>query len=199
MKKGLLIVLVLVALPGPLVLLGALAALLGGRATARYALGLQLVAKIPSRRKVREALRAAASRHGLEPDWLDTIGWVESRWRLSATNLRGTDGARGGSWGPTMVSARTARAWGYDGDMARFTTDLDFAADFSAQLLEAGFGDPGGRGQFQRYGKPASLEQAVAVWNAGVPELRQAPERTRDEYWPEASAARSKIQDLVVA
>lgn len=125
----------------------------GGPGTAPLALGGSIVALLPERARVRVALRSAAVRYGLNPDWLDVLGWHESRWRLAAVNNAGGDGARGGAWGPTQITEKTARGFGYEGPMSDLTFDPDLAADLTARMIA------------ER--APASLADLAAFWNAG--------------------------------
>lgn len=120
---------------------------------------------LPARERVRSSLRAAAERHGLDPDWLDALGWIESRWDGSAVNMTGGDLARGGAWGPTQITATTARAFGYTGPMEALTEDPDQAAELTAKMVEAGFAERAGKVYF--YGRPTSADQVASVWNAG--------------------------------
>lgn len=117
------------------------------------------------KRGVAQLLRDAFRGRGLDPDWGEALGRQESDLKADAVNLTGPDGARGGSWGPTQISAQTARAWGYQGPMERLTTDTAFAAQLTADMVAAGFSERGGQTYF--YGPPDSLEQLGAVWNAG--------------------------------
>lgn len=137
------------------------------------------------RSRVRRALRDAAARYGIPPEWMEAIGYVESRWRPDSVNMSGADGARGGSWGPTQISERTARAHGYTGSMEALLSDPELAADLTGQILAAS--------------TPANFAEAVAAWNAGRynadrdqdAELDpgEAPRITVEEYWPRAVAA----------
>lgn len=142
------------------------AALYGSRETAGI-VGLVAgpVGELPARVTVRGALRDAAIVHNLDPAWLDALGWVESRWNLAAVNQAGADGARGGAWGPTQITARTARAWGYGGPMEDLTSDPTLAADLTAAMVADGFAERGG--MLYHFGRPTSLAQVGAVWNAG--------------------------------
>jgi soluble lytic murein transglycosylase-like protein len=150
------------------------------------------------RGKVREALRRASSTAGLEADWLDAIGKVESDWNATPrTNMEGSDGARGGAWGATQITERTAREAGYTGAMEDILGEpnLDRMAELSARILSAGH--------------PRNFAEAVAVWNAGrygadlnfdnELEPGEAPESTVDDYWPKAQAALLTVQADPVA
>lgn len=111
----------------------------------------------PEQQRVRAHLRDGACRGGLEPDFLEAIGYVESNWTMEARNLTGPDGARGGSYGPTQISQQTARDHGYDGPMERFCEDPYVAATWSAIILND-----------KRKQMPlVTLADYVAKWNAG--------------------------------
>jgi soluble lytic murein transglycosylase-like protein len=149
------------------------------------AVTLGLVKLTEERRKVRLALRAAARRHGIDPDIMDALGRVESGWNLRAVNLSGPDGARGGAWGPTQITARTAAAHGYSGPMSAFTTDPDLAAEWSARIMAARPGGP-----------PRTVEDAAAWWNAGRASFASLPAGhiTREDYAPKARAALAQVK-----
>jgi hypothetical protein len=145
-------------------------------------------------RKVRAALRAAAARYGLRPDYLDAIARVENLWRLAGTNMAGTDGARGGAWGPTQITERTARALGYAGPMSAFNSDPELAAEWTARiLLDAHKRRP-----------LATLADYVGAWNAGRDDadknndgqLEELPatHSTRAHYLPRAVAALALVK-----
>jgi soluble lytic murein transglycosylase-like protein len=153
---------------------------------------------LSSRGKVRAALRRASSTAGLDPDWLDAIGKVESGWDANpATNMEGSDGARGGAWGATQITERTARDAGYEGEMKDLLGEenLDAMAALSATILAAGH--------------PRNFAEAVAVWNAGRYgadvnfdndlEPGEAPEKTVEDYWPKVQAALLAVQASPVA
>lgn len=121
-------------------------------------------------------------------DWGEALGRVESSLSLGATNHTGPDGKRGGAWGPTQITEKTARAYGYTGPMERLTTDLNFAASFSAQLAAAG--------------SPGTIEDLGAWWNAGRRSFDSLPEnhRTRLEYVPRlVDALTDSIEDSAAA
>lgn len=153
---------------------------------------------VKDRAAVREALRLRARLAGVSEDWLEALGETETRlgaWGF--LNDTGADAVRGGSWGPTQISARTARAWGYDGPMEALTEDMDLAAQLTADMVAAGFAEltptsylrdhPDAPYRPVRYGPPATFEDAMAVWNAGHPwaEL-SATSKARTDYVPRA-------------
>lgn len=157
--------------------------------------GAWLVTRAEERRRVRVALRDAAERAGLEADFLDAIGMVESRWRLAAVNQSGPDGARGGAWGPTQITERTARGHGYTGPMEAFTRDPELAALWTARILRASANR-----------RPLlTLADYVAAWNAGkddadrnddgqLEELRE-DHPTRVDYLPKAVVALTYVRE----
>lgn len=144
---------------------------------------------IVDRRRVRLALREAAVKFNLDPDFLEAIGYVESRWNVAAVNRAGRDGERGGAWGPTQITERTAREHGYTGPIEEFTRDAELAATWTGRILRAA--------SDRRHLE--TLADYVAAWNAGrddadrnndgeLEELR--PDHpTRSDYLPRAVAA----------
>lgn len=111
----------------------------------------------PEQQRVRAHLRDGAGRGGLEADFLEVIGYVESQWRMNQRNLVGPDGARGGSYGPTQISQQTARDHGYTGSMEKFCEDPYLAATWTARILND-----------KRLQMPmVTLADYVAKWNAG--------------------------------
>ncbi len=142
-------------------------------------------AVVVSKKRVRRALREAGVKQDVDPDILDALGYVESRWRLSAVNMSGSDGARGGAWGPTQITERTARAHGYTGPMSAFTKDPDLAAYWTAKIMRARPGGP-----------PERIEDASAWWNAGRRSAASldADHITRVDYIPKAIAALEKVR-----
>lgn len=165
--------------PVPVVLLALLVALVlsGGAAVVAVVLTEQ--------QKVRAALRRAAAKWGIDPDILDAIGYVESRWKLGAKVTTGTDGARGGAWGPTQITEKTAKAAGFTGNVADFTRDPDLAAEWTARIMLT---RPGGA--------PTTIEDASAYWNAGKTSAASlGPTHvTRVKYIPAAEKAIALVQ-----
>jgi hypothetical protein len=156
--------------------------------------GTAVVSLTEEQRKVRAALRAAAARYGLRPDYLDAIARVENLWRLSGTNLAGADGARGGAWGPTQITERTARALGYTGPMSAFNSDANLAAEWTARILV----------DAHRRKPLDTLADYAAAWNAGRDnadanndgQLEELPatHSTRAHYLPRAVAALALVK-----
>lgn len=147
--------------------------------------GAAVVVNLSAQQKVRAALRRAAKRFGVDPDIADALGYVESTWRLSATNMTGTDLARGGAFGPTQITEKTARGWGYQGPMSDLTTNLELAAEWTARGLAA---RPGGA--------PRTIADAAAWWNAGKASAAALPvgHVTRATYIPRAEKALAKVR-----
>lgn len=142
--------------------------------------GAYLVNRSTTRATVREALRLRARLAGVSEDWLEALGETETK--LGAAGLvndTGNDAVRGGSYGPTQISARTARAWGYDGPMQALAEDMDLAAKLTADMVAAGFAEltptsvlrsnPDAPYRPVRYGPPSTFEDMLSVWNAGRP------------------------------
>jgi hypothetical protein len=138
-------------------------------------------------RNVREALRTAAARHGLRADFLDAIGKVETDYRSNLVNQTGADAARGGAWGPTQITTKTARAMGYSGPMEEICADPELAAEWTARILAPGVGPK------------STLADYCACWNAGRynadrnndGQLEELPpgHPTKEQYLPRAIVA----------
>jgi soluble lytic murein transglycosylase-like protein len=148
-----------------------------------------------SQKRVRRALRAAAVKYGLNPDYLDAIGHVEGpRWTLNARSTHPADEARGGAFGPTQITERTARGGGYTGPMQAFREDPELAAEWTARLLAA-----------MHKSRPlVTLADYSAAWNAGKydadknnnDELEElhATHATRSSYLPKARLALAVVK-----
>lgn len=157
--------------------------LLGAAAAALAVGGTVVTIKITeARKRNRQLLRDAATRWNLEPDWLDAIGYVESRWNANATNMTGADLERGGAVGMTQITMKTAQAYGYKGSVQDLLASPETQAELSAQIMAAG--------------DPQSLEDAAAWWNAGRKRASQLPSShvTRTDYIPKAQAALTVVQ-----
>lgn len=135
-----------------------------------------------SREQVAAALRRAFEDYDLPASWGEALGEVESRLSLGAVNRAGADGKRGGAWGPTQITERTARAYGYTGPMEAFTTDLALAAEWTARIAKEG--------------GPRSIEDLGAWWNAGRSSFDRLPADhvTRTVYVPRLVAALASIE-----
>lgn len=141
-------------------------------------------------KRVRRAARQAEQLAGLTPGIIEAIGYVESRWRMSAVNKSGADGARGGSWGPFQLSEMTARAYGYAGPMEEFTQDPDTAALWCANILMARPGGP-----------PTNTNDAAAWWNGGRTTFAALPvtNTARTDYAPKLASALDLVRGSPVA
>lgn len=150
------------------------------------------------RAATRRALRDAATRYGLRPDYVDAIGWVESRWDVAAVNMAGTDGARGGAHGVTQITERTARDHGYTGTMEALRKDAVLAADWTGRILSAA----------HKRRPLTTLADYAAAWNAGRDnadkndngQLEELPvtHSTRAHYLPRATAALAIVAAIPV-
>jgi hypothetical protein len=138
----------------------------------------------PAQWLVRKALREAARRHGISPDLLDALGKVESNWLLDATNKTGGDLARGGAYGPTQITERTARQNGYTEPMLLLCEDAEVAAELTCVIMAS---RPGGT--------PQNAEDAGAWWNAGKTSVTKlVPDHvTRTTYIPRLRAALDSV------
>jgi hypothetical protein len=154
--------------------------------------GVWLMNEAQKRRAVRQALRKWAEMMNLDPDFIDAIGKVEGpNWNLGARSTDPRDEARGGSFGPTQISEKTARAHGYTGPMEALQRDPEVAAEWTARIMRAGVdANPAGMNTLADY---------VAWWNAGkvnadrnddddLEEMRPG-HPTRETYLPAAHAA----------
>jgi soluble lytic murein transglycosylase-like protein len=149
---------------------------------------LRLGAAVPKAR-AREALRAAAARHSLSPDYVDAIGKVETGWASNLVNQTGPDAKRGGAWGLTQITERTARAHGYTGPMEALVADVELAAEWTGRILA----------EANEAKRMETLADYCAAWNAGrydadkdndgdLDEL-PAGHSTREHYLPRAIQA----------
>lgn len=135
---------------------------------------------VVDKRRMAELLRGAFQRHGLPAAWGEALGRVESNLTLTAKVLTGTDGARGGAWGPTQITEKTARAHGYTGRIQALTEDAELAAEWTARIAAAG--------------RPSTLEDLGAWWNAGRLTFSSLPAGhvTREKYVPRLREALAK-------
>lgn len=139
-----------------------------------------------TRKEIRDRLWVAFDAAGYPGEWGVALGLQESDLNPRAVNMSGTDGARGGAWGVTQVTEKTARLYGYTGPMQRFVDDPVFAISFTLRLINEA--------------RPQTLEDLGAWWNAGrrtfaaLPETQKithkdgtieiVPHRTRYVYVP---------------
>jgi hypothetical protein len=124
------------------------------------------------RRHLVDELKKLADELGLYPEFLWAMCQVESGFDAGAVNLAGTDGARGGAFGPLQMTLKTARA--FAGKLGRDRIDavdlLDPAFNLAVcreLLLEL-------RGPVDNKRKQRDI---AAMWNSGKP-LAQAPQKT---------------------
>lgn len=158
-----------IAIPGTLIVTLLVVPFMFPKLTSRF------FGMFPSRKRVRIALRRESINRKLNPNWLDAIGAVEGPyWKPNAVNLTGGDAARGGAYGATQITAKTARAYGYEGPMEALLKDESLMAKWSAIILSAG--------------QPKSYEDAIAWWNAGRKRFADLPpdHMTRTKYLPKA-------------
>lgn len=143
----------------------------------------------PAQLLVRKVIREAAMRHGLNPDLHDAIGYVESRWDAAAKNLAGSDGQRGGAWGATQITDRTARGAGFTGKREELL-DAAVAAEWTCRIMLT---RPGGA--------PTTPEDAGAWWNAGRKSFADLPaaNTARTDYVPKLIAALHVVQANPIA
>lgn len=139
-----------------------------------------------------QAIADAFAAQGLTPAWGVALARVETGGH-PATNDTGPDAARGGSYGPTQISERTARAYGYTGAMDDLNTDPQVAAMLTAGLVADGFSETSLSGPYvtRRYGRPASFNDMLSVWNSGRP---LALTRTDPSYFTRGNAALAGLE-----
>ena len=134
------------------------------------------------REKAKRLLGDAFQKAGLPREWGIALGIVESNLTSTATNLVGPDGARGGAWGLTQITEKTARAIGYKGPMRALLEDPSLAADLSARLASQG--------------KPETIDDLGAWWNAGrfTAAALSDDHITKRDYIPKLRAALARAQ-----
>lgn len=112
-----------------------------------------LVYQAIDREKAKKLLGDAFAKVGLPREWGIAIGMVETNLKSNLTNMTGPDLARGGAYGLTQITEKTARAHGYLGKMSALLEKPELAAELSAKIAAAG--------------SPKSIEDLGAWWNAG--------------------------------
>ena len=132
------------------------------------------------RDKLRGTLRTAAEVAGVDPDLVDAIAKIESDYNPGAKNEKGPDAARGGSYGPTQISMKTALAHGPATPADLMAPDGGAAAYYTAAILAARPGGP-----------PTNPDDAAAWWNAGRINFTDLPttNSARTTYAPRLRAA----------
>lgn len=151
--------------------------------------GTVAISVVEEKRRVREALRKWAILGNLDEQFVQAIGYVESRWRMDRVNMSGADGARGGSWGPTQISELTARGHGYAGAMVEFTRDPDLAGKWTSIILNA----------HRRRAPIVTLADYVAAWNAGKDNADRNDDGQLEELPPSHSTRRIYLPDALTA
>jgi hypothetical protein len=137
------------------------------------------------KRKVRAALRAAAKKYGVNPDWLDAIAKQESNWDPQARNEAGADSTYGGAYGITQILWTNLVSLGWKGTREQYLADPAAQAEISAK--------------FAANGPKTSLQDFATWWNSGKRTLAQAPASTRDTYVPRVVANLTYVQQNPVA
>lgn len=133
------------------------------------------------RERAKRLLGDAFEKVGLPREWGVAIGIVESNLNSTATNLTGPDGARGGAWGLTQITEKTARGIGYNGPMRALIENPALAADLSAKLASQG--------------KPKTIDDLGAWWNAGrfTAAALSDDHITKRDYIPKLRAALARV------
>ena len=160
------------------------------------------VVVVVNREKMAQLLRDAFARHGLDPTWGEAFGVVESNLNPKARNESGPDATLGGSYGATQMS-RVLLSLAGGPTPEELLQDPALQAEWTARLVSEGaavhfvHGSP----VLVRYGSPASLEDAGAVWNAGRQTFAELPVShvTRTSYVPKLLAAAADASDEVSA
>lgn len=140
------------------------------------------------KRRMAALLRAAFQRHGLPPAWGEALGRQESGLDSSAVSPKGAaDDKLGRAWGATQITAELLRQFGGP-STAELLRSPELQAETTAALVENGAALKriNGTWSIVFYGKPATIEDMGAVWNAGrrtFAEL-EASHVTRKNYVP---------------
>jgi hypothetical protein len=138
------------------------------------------VSGVLDKRRVRQALRAAATRAGINPDWLDAIAKQESGWNPQAVNLGPADAKYGGAYGLTQMLWTNVQKMGWTG------TKDEFLANPQAQIdLAIRFAVDGPR---------TSASDFAAWWNSGKRTVAAAPSITKTDYLPKYASNLTYVQ-----
>lgn len=147
-----------------------------------------------TREQMAELLRAAFARYGLPEAWGEAFGRTESRLNPRAVSPVGAaDDKLGRAYGATQITRRLLELVG--GPSAEVLgASPDLQAEWTARLVAEGAAvkfRADGSSYLVRYGRPASLEDAGAVWNAGRRTFAElGPQHvTRVTYVPRLLAA----------
>ena len=122
----------------------------------------------------------AAARAGVPAGVLEAIVDIESNWNPSASNRTGGDEARGGAFGLTQLTLKTARAFD-----PRVTPDDLLDPEKHLAIASKLMADNARRSR-----DPKDL---AAMWNSGKV-FDKAPEVTREKYVPRFLAALTKYE-----
>lgn len=145
--------------------------------------GGTVAAIVYDRRKMAELLRDAAQRHGVDPDVAEAIGVIESNLDPTAVNNTGNDAARGGAFGATQITLKTAAAYGFTGTGDDLLNSPETQAELTATILAA---------------NPSSDPQdAAAWWNAGKRSVDDLPRAGTAylQYLPRFNAALAQVRE----
>lgn len=143
------------------------------------------------RRRMAQLLRAAFQRHGLPAAWGEALGRKESGLNSAAVSPRGaSDDLLGRAWGSTQITAELLRQFGGP-STAELLRSPELQAETTAALVEQGacLRKVAGAWTIVFLGKPATIEDMGAIWNAGrhFAELGAA-HVTRVSYVPQLRA-----------
>jgi hypothetical protein len=124
-----------------------------------------------SREETRRKIRRAFLNAGLDPLWGSALARQESNLINTARVLTGTDGGRGGAWGPLQITLKTARGWGFTGD-PELLHDPEVAAALAVKAIKDA--------------RITTLEDLGSFWNAGQRWFSKLPADhvTRVKYVP---------------
>ena len=136
----------------------------------------------PSRRELERMVRQAAAAAGIDYATLAAIVEIESNWKPEAKNETGSDAARGGAYGLTQMTLRTAQSLRRNVTREQLLTAAG-NLEIASMLM---------RENARRSRDPKDL---AAMWNSGRV-FDKAPEVTRETYVPRFLAARSKYSEI---
>lgn len=133
-----------------------------------------------SRAQLEQLVKDAAARAGVPAGVMEAIVDIESSWNPSASNRTGGDEARGGAFGLTQLTLKTAQA--FDGRV----TPADLLDPEKHLVIAAKLMADNAR----RSRDPKDL---ASMWNSGKV-FDKAPEVTREKYVPRFLAALTKYE-----
>lgn len=141
---------------------------------AAFALGWWLMRKAPQTMPddpdVFDLAKAQAAAAGVDPAVFLGIIYVESGWRPDAQVTTGADGARGGAYGLTQLTLRTAQAFEPDVTPAQLL-DPRVNLRIAGQLLA------------ENARTSTDPRDVAAMWNSGRT-FDRAPDSTKNRYVP---------------